>query len=78
MFFFNVCVYNMYCQCMISTIPLKPGKMLNCFISARGILTIILHCALVLFCCWFLCSFVDFYMLINHLQKKTKKNSNTF
>ena len=54
---------------MIATIPLATGNKLNCFISARGMLTIVWHCALVLlFCCLF---FVDFYMLCNHLLKKT-------
>ena len=60
----------MRCPCITATIPLATGNKLNCFISSRGMLTIIWHCALVLvFCCCFLCFFVDFYniMLINHL-----------
>ena len=76
--FFNVyvfdlclCVYSMYCLCMIATIPLATGNKLNCFISARGMFTIVWHCALVLlFCCSLIVVFfVDFYMLINHLLK---------
>ena len=61
-------VYNMYWLCMIATIPLATGNKLNCFICARGMLTIVWHCALVLL--FFVCFFVDFYMLINHLLKK--------
>ena len=54
----------MCCPCMIATIPLVTGNKLNCFISARGMLSIIRHCSFVLF------SFNDFDMLINHLLKK--------
>ena len=57
----------MYYLCMIATIPLATGNNLNCFINARGMLTILWHCAFVLF---FVVFFVDFYMLINHLLKK--------
>ena len=62
----------MYWLCMIATIPLATGNKLNCFISARGMLAIVWHCVL-LFC--FVCVFLlIFYMLINHLLKKKKKN----
>ena len=36
---------------MIATIPLATINKLNCFISARGMVTIIWHCALVLLIC---------------------------
>ena len=52
---------------MFATIPLATGNKLNCFISKRGMLTIVWHCVLLLF---FVCVFVNFYMLINHLLKK--------
>ena len=63
----------MYWQCMIATFALATGNKLDCFISARGMLTIVW-----LVCCCFvvvylLCVFVDFYMLINHLLKKNTK-----
>ena len=48
---------------MIVNIPLATGNKLNCFISAREMLSIILPCALVLF-------IVDFYMFIHHLLEK--------
>ena len=51
---------------MIATIRLATGNKLNCFISARGMLAIVWHCVLF----FFVCFFVDFYMLINHLLKK--------
>ena len=62
----------MCCPCMIATIPLVTENKLNCFISARGILTIIRHCAFVL------SSFVDSYMLINHLLKKKTLKVNPY
>ena len=58
-------------MCMIATIPLVTGNKLDCFISARGMLTIVWHCVLLFCCCFIFCVFfVDFYMLINHLLKK--------
>ena len=75
-------VYDMCCLCMIATIPLVTGNKFNCFISARGMLAINPHCAFVLllfffvfFCVvgfFYVVFFVDFYMLINHLLKKSK------
>ena len=53
---------------MNATIHLATENKLNCFISARGMLTNTWHCALVLLFLWVF--FVDFYMLINHLLKK--------
>ena len=57
----------MCCPCMIATNPLATGSKLNCFISTRGMLTIIWHCVLVFF--WFF--FVEFYMLVNDLLKRS-------
>ena len=48
------------CNILLATV-----NKLNCFISAREMLSIILHSALVL-----LSFFVAFYMLINHLFPK--------
>ena len=61
----------MYCLCMIATIPLATGNKSDCFISARGMLTIVWHCALVLF---FLCVFCCFL----HVNKSSsqQKDSN--
>ena len=77
-FLFNVyvfdlclCVCNMYCQCMIATIPLATGNKLNCFVSSRGMLTIIWYGALVLLICsCFLWVFYLLTFLRNHLPKK--------
>ena len=56
----------MCCPCMIATIPLTTGNKLNCFISAREMLTIIWRSA---FFCFF---YADFYILLNHLFKINK------
>ena len=61
----------MYCQCMIATVPLATRNKLYCFISARGMLTIIWRCALVLFCSFII---FYFYMLINHFPKNKIKH----
>ena len=70
---FDLClsVYNMCCPCMIATVPLATRKK-NCFINVMEVLTIIWHCAFVVFFCALVLLFfsVDFYMLINHLLKK--------
>ena len=44
----------MCCPCMIATISLTTDNKLNCFINARGMLTISWHCALVLLRCFVL------------------------
>ena len=44
------CVYDMYCLCMIATIPLATGNKLNCFISASGNVNNYLTMR---FCVWF-------------------------
>ena len=53
----------MYWLCMIATIPLATGNKLNCFISARGMLAIVL---LLFFLCVF---FVDFL----HVNKSSSQ-----
>ena len=54
---------------MIVNIPVATGNKLNCFISAREMLSIILpRCSCVVVVV--VVVFVYFYMLINHLLKK--------
>ena len=64
----------MYCLSTIATIPLATGNKLNCFISARGMLTYLAPCScVVVFSLIFL---LIFYTLINYLLKKKRKKVN--
>ena len=78
-----LCVYIMYWLCMIATIPLATGNKLNCFISTRGMLTIVWHhvCSSVIVlltvllfsCCFFVC----FCLFLNVNKSSAQKNWNT-
>ena len=61
--------------CMLANIPLATRNKLNCFICARHMLSIILHCDHVFF-------FVELYMLIIILSKENiyiqKNETQTF
>ena len=56
---------------MIATIPLATGNMLNCFISARRMLTIIWLCTFVLLV--YSCSCVDFWTILNVNKSSSQK-----
>ena len=54
----------MCCPCMVATISLPTRNKLNCFISARGMLTIIWHCT---------CTLVFFIFLFLQFNKSSSQ-----
>ena len=63
----------MYSSCMIVNIPLASGNKLNCFISAREMLSIP-----VLMCCCFVLFFFTDFLHVNKSFSQTKKEENIY
>ena len=61
---------------MIATIPLATGNKLNCFISAKRMLTILWHCALVL--PFFVVFCVFFVHHVNTCKSSSQKKEKEF